>query len=285
VSLVPSSVVPIIHAVVLGLTQGLSEFLPISSSGHLILVPWLFGWTELTRDPHLNKTFDVALHLGTLVAVVAYFWRDLVVLVGAGLRSIRDRAIRDDDERLAWMLLLTALPGAAVGAVGESVIEDHLGQPALIGMMLIIFGLVLLTADRVTGTREIGAFAVRDAVLIGVAQVLALQPGVSRSGITMTTTRWRHFDRDSAARIAFLMAVPITGGAVVYKAAKMVLGTGLAANLRMPFLVGVIMSGVSGYLAVAALLRVIRTHSFRPFVAYRVLAGAAVVIIAATSWR
>ena len=140
--------IPILHAIVLGITQGLSEFLPVSSSGHLILVPWLFNWHELegAANASLNKTFDVALHAGTFVGAVAYFWRDLVRLVPAGLRAALKRRIDTPEERLAWLLLLSAVPGAVVGALFEKVIEDNLGQPWLIAVMLIVFGMVLYVA-------------------------------------------------------------------------------------------------------------------------------------------
>jgi len=277
--------VPILHAIVLGLTQGLSEFLPISSSGHLILVPWLFHWTELTRHPHLNKTFDVALHLGTLVATIAYFWRDIVDLAGAGVRTIRRRTIETHHERLAWLLLLSAVPGAAVGAVGEKVIEDKLGQPWLIGVMLIVFGMVLSWADQLPARKEPDDYNASDAVLLGAAQMLALQPGVSRSGITITAARRAGFTRDAAARISFLMALPITAGAVLFKGVKLMAGEGLASNLVAPFVWGTIVSAISGYVAVVFLLRFVRRGTFLPFTVYRVLAGVAVLIIAATSWR
>jgi undecaprenyl-diphosphatase len=277
--------VPIVHAIVLGLTQGLSEFLPISSSGHLILVPWLFSWTELTRHPDLNKTFDVALHLGTLIAILVYFARDLYVLVRAGMRSLARRRIEATEERLAWLLLLSALPGALVGAALESVIEDHLGQPWLIGTMLIVFGLVLLYADRLGGKRDVDDFGLKDAVIMGAAQAAALQPGVSRAGATITAGRWIGFDRDAAARISFLMSVPITAGAVLYKGVKLAAHGGVPSAYTGAFVWGTIVSAITGFFAVWFLLRLIRTHSFTPFVIYRVGAGVTVLAIAASGWR
>ncbi|MGI8983106.1 MAG: undecaprenyl-diphosphate phosphatase, partial [Acidimicrobiales bacterium] len=158
--------IPILHAIVLGITQGLSEFLPISSSGHLILVPWLFGWKELTgpENADFNKTFDVALHVGTIVATLVYFRKDLLRLAGAGLSSIRKRAVTTADQRLAWLLVLSAVPGAIVGAALEGVINDHLGQIWLIAVMLIVFGLVLLAADRQPGTLGEGDYGPRQAL-------------------------------------------------------------------------------------------------------------------------
>jgi undecaprenyl-diphosphatase len=271
--------VPLIHAIVLGIVQGLSEFLPISSSGHLIIVPWLFHWTELTKHPDLNKTFDVALHMGTFVGAVAYFRQDLARLLVAGLRSIRRRAIATADERLAWLLLLSAVPGALAGALLESTIEDHLGKPWLIGVMLIVFGAVLLAADRRVEKREADEFGLRDAVLMGAAQAVALQPGVSRSGVTISMGRWLGFTRDGAARISFLMSLPIIGGAGLYKGLKLVGGAGIPAGFGPAFAWGTVASAVTGFAAVWALLRLVRTRSFAPFVAYRFLAGAAILLI------
>ena len=177
---------PVLHAIILGIVQGLSEFLPISSSGHLILVPELFGWTELTSNDSLNKTFDVALHVGTLIAVLAYFRRDVWSYVVAAWHSLRTRSITTVDQRIAWLLLVTAIPGALIGALFTSVIEDNLGDPILIGINMILFGLVLQWADGLAGARLTDDFQGRDAVLMGTAQALALAPGVSRSGATIS---------------------------------------------------------------------------------------------------
>jgi undecaprenyl-diphosphatase len=211
------SPVPIFHAIVLGLVQGLAEFLPISSSGHLILVPWLFGWNDFD-SASTQKAFDVALHLGTLIAVVAYFRKDLVVYVREGLRLVFNRERPASPEgKLAWLLVVSALPAAAVGAIFEETIDEVLGTPTLIALSLIFFGLVLAWADRRPGSRVIDEYGTRDAVEVGLAQVLALNPGTSRSGITITAARTIGFSRDAAARISFLMSIPVTTGAVVFK--------------------------------------------------------------------
>jgi undecaprenyl-diphosphatase len=276
---------PILHAIVLGIVQGLTEFLPISSSGHLILVPELFNWKELTRDAELNKTFDVALHLGTFVGVAWYFREDLARYLGAAWRSLRARAVRSVDERLAWLLLLSAFPAAVTGAVLNNFIEDYLGKPVLIGIMLVVFGLVLFWADRLAGSRPADAFRGRDAVLMGAAQALALQPGVSRSGATITMARWLRFDREAAARLSFLMSLPITAGAALYESFEVGREGGIERELIPPFVWGTIAAGVSGFFAIAWLLRLLRTHSFAPFVIYRVLAGTTVVVVFATGLR
>ncbi len=275
----------ILHAIVLGIVQGLSEFLPISSSGHLILVPELFHWTELTDDPHLNKTFDVALHIGTFVGAAWYFRHDLARYLVAGLRSIRDRSIRTTDERMAWLLLLSAVPGAILGALLDSTIEDELGEPVLIGAMLIVFGVVLYWADHLAGTRHYDQFHTRDAALMGIAQAVALQPGVSRSGVTISMGRWLRFDREAATRISFLMSLPIIAGAGIYKAAEVASEGGIDSNLVAPFLWGMLAAAVSGFLGIAWLLKYLQTRSFTPFVVYRVILGTVVIIVFATGLR
>jgi undecaprenyl-diphosphatase len=275
-----------LHAIILGIVQGLTEFLPISSSGHLILVPELFGWTELTDDASLEKTFDVALHVGTLVAVLWYFRRDVGHYVVAALGSIRRRTIDSVDARLAWLLLLSAVPGAIVGALLAGVIEDELGDPVLIGVNLIVFALVLEWADRARGTRLTDEFHGRDAVIMGVAQALALSPGVSRSGVTISAGRWLHFDRESATRLAFLMSIPITAGAALYETFDVfVQGDGIPPGFGGAFFWGMVSAGISGFVAIAFLLRFVRTHSFRPFVIYRIVVGIAVIVIFATGIR
>jgi undecaprenyl-diphosphatase len=279
---------PLLHAILLGLTQGLSEFLPISSSGHLLLVPWLFGWDDFTGPggKELEKAFDVALHIGTVLAVLAYFRRDLVPLARAGMRTIRRRAAETAEERLVCLLMLSAVPGAITGALLDGFITEHLGAKWLIGSMLVVFGIVLLVADRSPATRREGEFGTRDALLMGAAQALALQPGVSRSGATMSTARFLRFDRDATARLSFLMSVPITGGAVLYKMAKLFLvDGGIPDGFAGAFAAGIVTSGLSGFAAVAFLLKLLRSRTFSPFVAYRVAAGVAVVALAASSLR
>ena len=208
---------PILHAIILGLVQGLSEFLPISSSGHLLLVPWLFNWHDFDNTA-IEKAFDVALHLGTLVAVVGYFWKELVVYVREGIRLVvhRERPATPEG-RLAWLLVLSSIPAAIAGALFEKTIDNKLGKPGLIAVSLIVFGVLLAVADRRSGVRTLPEFQRDDAVKVGAAQVLALNPGTSRSGITMTAARFLGFSRDAAARASFLMAIPVTAGAVAYK--------------------------------------------------------------------
>jgi len=275
---------PIYQAFVLGLVQGLSEFLPISSSGHLILTRWLFGW-EVPGNESVDKAFDVALHLGTLIAVVWYFRSDLVTYVREGTRLIwrRERPV-DTDGRIAWLLVVATIPAAWVGAAFENQIDDQLGTPVIIGVSLILFGLLLYWADRSTGTRPIEEFRLRDSLIVGAAQTLSLNPGTSRSGITITAARRIGFNRDAAARVSFLMSVPVIAGAVVLKVGGLI-ADGVPSGLVWPLVIGVVTSGLSGWAAVWGTMRLIRTRSFTPFVIYRVGVGTIVLIIAATNWR
>ena len=277
---------PILHAIVLGIVQGLSEFIPISSSGHLRLVPWLLGWNDFDGRPAFERVFDVALHLGTLVGAVAYFRQDLWRLGRGALAVVRRRATGEDAEqgRLAWLLLASTVPAAALGA-GLSDALDRLAQHEwLIGVLLVVFGLVLLWADRLGGRREPKDFALRDALFLGTAQAAALVPGVSRSGATITAARYRSFDRDAAARISFLMSLPIIAGALVFESRHLI-KDGMPPGFGAAFAWGIVASAITGYLAVWGTLRLIRTRSFAPFVVYRVVAGVAVVVIAASSFR
>jgi undecaprenyl-diphosphatase len=277
--------VPIFHAIVLGLVQGLSEFLPISSSGHLILVPWLFGWDDFGGDESVKKAFDVSLHIGTLIAVVGYFRHDIKVYVREGLRLIvrRERPATAEG-RVAWLLVLATVPAALVGAAFESSIDHRLGKPWIIAVSLIVFGVVLWWADRLAGSRQVEQFTARDSLVVGAAQALALNPGTSRSGITITAGRWLGFDRDSAARLSFLMSLPVILGAVVLKVGKLA-ADGIPDGLLGPMIVGIITSAISGWFAVWGTLRLIRTRSFAPFVAYRIALGVLVLIVIAAGWR
>jgi undecaprenyl-diphosphatase len=273
------------QALVLGIVQGATELLPISSSGHLILVPWAANWTYLETHSSFNKTFDVALHLGTLVAVVIYFWHDIVRYVVAWVGSIRRRQVTEPDERLAWAVFAATIPAAIAGAAGEEFIEKKLGQPWQIAITLAVFGVVLWLADRLPQRRGLGDIRVRSGFLIGVAQVLALVPGVSRSGITITAGRLWRLDRDSAARFSFLLLVPVVLGAVVYKGLKHVVLNSLPAGSAGPFLVGTLAAAAVGLVAIDVLLGYVRRHDYSVFVLYRLALAAVIVIVIATGVR
>jgi undecaprenyl-diphosphatase len=273
------------QALVLGLVQGLTELLPISSSGHLILVPWLGDWDYLKEHDEFNQTFDVALHLGTLIAVAGYFRRDLVALTAAFVRSVRRRRIQGAEERVAWLVAVATVPAAAVGATGEGVIAERLGEPWQIAILLVVFGVVLWVADRRPERRHMDDIGLAAAVGIGLAQSLALAPGVSRSGVTISAGRFLGLDRDSAARLSFLLLVPITLGAIVFKGVSDVLLADLPPGTEGPFVVGTIAAAVSGLAAISGLLGYVRQHDYSVFVVYRLAAAAAVLLLIATGVR
>ena len=278
-------VLPDWQALVLGLVQGFTELLPISSSGHLILVPWLFDWDYLETHDEFNQTFDVALHLGTLAAVVYYFWEDVKTLVSAWIGSVRQRRIQSPDERIAWFVAVATVPAAAVGALGENFIVDNLGEPWQIAIFLAIFGVLLWIADRTPPRRQMSDLGLGTAAAVGFAQSLALMPGVSRSGITITAGRFLGLDRDSAARFSFLLLIPITFGAVLWKGVTDVLLGDLPAGSAGPFVVGMLASLASGLVAIWGLLGYVRRHDYSVFVVYRLALAAFILLLIASGVR
>jgi undecaprenyl-diphosphatase len=279
--------VPILHAIVLGLVQGFSEFLPISSSAHLLFVPWLLGWDDFS-DPggeSLKQSFDVALHLGTFVAVLGYFRKDVksYVVEGTKLVFTRTKPVTTDG-RLAWLFVLATIPAAAIGAVFEDQIGTALGSPLIIALSLIGFGILLGVADRAVGTRKVEDFRMPDSLKVGMAQALALNPGTSRSGITMTAARWIGFDRDAAVRISFVMSLPVIFGAVVFKMLKM-FSEGGYEDLLVPMAVGIVTSCISGLVAVWGTIKLVSTRNLMPFVIYRIAIGVVMLVILAFGWR
>jgi undecaprenyl-diphosphatase len=273
------------QALVLGIVQGATELLPISSSGHLILVPWAAGWHYLEQHPDFNKTFDVALHLGTLIAVVIYFRRDVGRLIVAWVQSLLRREIVTDDQRVAWYVVIATVPAAIAGAVGESFIEKKLGDPWQIAITMAVFAVILWLSDRVVARRQIPDIGYRRSLYVGLAQCLALCPGVSRSGITITAGRFLRLDRDSAARLAFLLLIPIVFGAAVLKGIKDVLIEGLPPGSAGPFIVGMIAAAVVGLVAIWALLGYVRRHTYTIFVIYRLVLAAIILIVIASGCR
>jgi len=275
--------VSILQAIILGLVQGITEFAPVSSSGHLILVPWMLGW-HIVDDPALNKSFDVALHMGTFVGAVIYFRHDLWVYIKAFVASCRARAIRTPDERLAWALVVGTIPGMIAGATLESVIEDKLGQPWLIAVMLAVFGVVLYVVDRrARQDRDLDSVGARTGLFVGIAQALALQPGVSRSGVTITAGRLVGLNREAAARFSFLLALPIIAGAGGLKAVD--LAQAGFQGYGPQFLAGFLAAAVSGFVVIWFLLRYLRTHDFLLFMIYRLAVAALALLLIATGVR
>jgi undecaprenyl-diphosphatase len=273
------------QALVLGLVQGATELLPISSSGHLILVPWLFDWEYLMENDRFNQTFDVALHIGTLLAVVTYFRADIVRLAAAFWRSLKRRRIEGGEEKIAWFIAAATVPAAVTGALGEELIADNLGEPWQIAVLLAVFAGLLWLADRRPQTRHIDDLTFGKSFAVGLAQTLALAPGVSRSGVTITAGRFLGLDRDSAARFSFLLLVPITLGAVLWKGLTDVVLGDLPPGSAGPFVVGTIASAVSGFAAIVFLLGYVRRHDYTIFVVYRLVVAAIVLLLIATGVR
>jgi undecaprenyl-diphosphatase len=266
-----------LQALVMGIVQGLTEFLPVSSSGHLIIIPALFGWT----DPFINSLeFSVMLHIGTLVALLIYFRNDWLRLIPAGLAAIRDRSLRDDaDRRLAWLIAIATIPAIIAGVLFNDIIATNVRQIGLVALMLVVGGAILWLAER-NGrqTRSIAGLTFPAALGIGAAQAIALVPGISRSGISIAAGLFAGLDRESAARFSFLMATPVIALAAVYEGRKLFSGeTGLAIAV-IPLIVGMVASLVAGLFAIGVLLRFVRSHSTDVFVAYRVVLAAVVVV-------
>ena len=254
------------QAIILGLFQGLGEFLPISSSAHLALVPWLFHW----EDPGL--TFDIALHVGTLIAVIAYFWKDWLRLGTQGFTAPRTK-----DGRLFWYLVIATVPGAVVGYALEKKAETIFRTPLLIAVALIVMGAILFWAERKSAKKDdLNNITLRTSFLIGLSQALAIIPGVSRSGITMTTGLFSGLSREAAARFSFLLSAPIILGAAIMKVPYLVHHSEV---INANFIIGMVVACIAGIASISFLLRYVRTKTFLPFVWYRFAIGALVIII------
>jgi len=277
---------PVLHAILLGIAQGLTEFLPVSSSGHLQIIPWLGDWNDFEGRDDLKTAFDVALHLGTLVGLVACLRREVWALVRDGIAAIADRrSPMTADGRLGWLLVLATVPAAAVGVGLRSVMDEADDEVWLTAVMLGVFGILLWWADRRQGRRHAEEVGVRDAVLLGLAQACSLQPGVSRSGVIITAGRLLGFDREAAARLAMLMSVPVIAGAGLYSFIDIGGWAGIPADARAAFAWGTAASAVTGFAAVKGLLALVRTRSLGPFAVYRVLVALLVLSLIASSVR
>jgi len=278
---------PMFQAIVLAIVQGLTEFLPISSTAHLWLVPWLLGW----KDPGL--TFDVALHAGTLLAVLAYFWRYWVEMArlaagrgerggaapNAGAPGHSASADLRENPRLLWYLVIATIPAALAGWRFEHAAEEQLRSPIIIGAALIVIGLFMWAGDWLgKRERDLGHVGLLDSFLVGVAQALAVIPGVSRSGVTMTAGLFRSMKRETAARFSFLLSTPLIAGAALKKGLE-IRHAGLPHDMRLPFLCGALVSALVGYLVIAVLIRYLERRSFKVFVVYRVVLGVIVLVL------
>jgi undecaprenyl-diphosphatase len=280
--------VTIIQAVILGIIQGLTEFIPVSSSAHLIIVPWLFRWS----DPGL--AFDVALHLGTLTALLWFFRSDWVRLIRAGIASIIERKIgHDNNRRLAWLLVIGTIPGGIVGWLAESKIEELFHQnntahtlEAMIAMAIIIalLGAALFAAERIARhLRALNQISLKDAIIIGLSQALAIFPGVSRSGSTITAGLFLGFQRETAARFSFLLSTPIILSAGVKSIfdvrSELAAGTMAQSDLLI-YAIGFVTAALSGYLCIKFLLRFLQKNSTDIFVYYRWLLAILIIAVA-----
>ena len=266
------------QAIVMGIVQGLSEFLPISSSGHLIIVPYLFGWT----DPFITSlAFSVMLHIGTLVALLVYFRDDWIRLVPAGFAAIRDRSFGGDlDRRLAWLLVVATIPAAIAGYLLSDTIETAVREVQWVVVTMVLGAVILWLADA-WGGRSKGVEDVTFPIAggIGVAQAFALIPGFSRSGISISAARFAGLDREAAARFSFLMATPVTAGAAVFEIRKLLTGEAGVDVSVGPLLAGMLAAFVSGMIAIGFMLRYLRTRSLTIFVVYRIVIAAVVVVV------
>ena len=267
-----------IQALIMGIVQGLTEFIPVSSSGHLVLVPWLFGW----KDPFITSVaFTVILHMGTLVALLAFFWRDWVKLIPAGLATIRDRSFKGDpDRKMALLLVVATIPAVLVGPIFESKLEDLVREPARIALMLCVGAAILWLADRWgSKQRDETSLSFGDSLVIGVAQVIALVPGISRSGISISAGLFMGLNREAAARFSFLMATPVIAGAGVWEARKFITGEAGPSPEMNVVAIGFIASLISGFLAIRFMLAFLKRRPLTAFVAYRVVAAILVFVV------
>lgn len=263
-----------LHAAILGIIQGLTEVLPISSSAHLILIPTFLKW------PESGITFDLALHLGTFIALACYFWRDIIELVTDFFTGLCNWQDQSSTRRLPFYIIAGTIPAAIVGKTLEAPIEEIFRKsPTFIALFLMAFALLLAFADTTGAKRwKIDAITLKAAVIIGLAQCLALVPGVSRSGITITAALLLGFSREAAARFSFLLSLPIVAGAAIFKLGALV-KTGIPADEVAPLIIGIVTSAVFGYISVAILLKMVQRSSLYPFVWYRLAAGVFTLIL------
>lgn len=268
----------VLQALIMGIIQGLTEFLPVSSSGHLLLVPYVFGWDDAFLT---SLAYSVMLHLGTLVALLVYFRDDWLRLIPAGLAAVRDRSFDGDpDRRLAWLLVAATIPAAVVGFLFSDVFEGGIREPAVVAVTLIVGGLILWLADGIGAeSREVEDVTLPVATGIGLAQAVALIPGISRSGISISAGRLAGLGRPAAARFAFLMATPITVGAVVFEGRRLFTGEAGVQVDALPLVVGMLTSLIAGLAAIHFMLQYLRTRSLRIFVWYRFALAAIVIAV------
>jgi len=268
---------PIFHAVVLAIVQALTEFIPVSSTAHLVLIPWLLGWNDG------GLIFDVALHAGTLVAVIIYFFRDWVQIIahGFGLNIGRDPDLKQN-RNLLWLLAVASIPIGIVGYLFDKQADTVWRQPYVIGTMLILVGIVMWIGDRRRiGSKSLNSVHWGDAIVVGLAQAVSVIPGTSRSGSTITAGLFRDMNRETAARFSFLLSTPAIAAAVAKKFWDIHKEGGVPADMKVPMAVGIVVSGVLGAIVIAFFLRYLRRETLMPFVYYRIVFGIIVIALAA----
>jgi undecaprenyl-diphosphatase len=267
---------PIYQVIVLAIVQAVTEFLPISSSAHLELVPWLFGW----KDPGL--TFDVALHVGTLVAILIYFFKDWVQIVGQGIGlKIGDDPQLKQNRGLLWLIAAASIPIGVIGFMFNKQAESSWRNPYVIGTMLIVIGILMWIADRrATEKKNMGDVSWGDGMWTGIAQALAVVPGTSRSGITITAGLFRGMNRETAARFSFLLSAPAIAAAALKKFWDIHKAGGIPPDMKVPFILGIALSGILGAVVIAVFLKYLRRNSLMPFVYYRIVFGIIVIALA-----
>lgn len=263
----------IFQSIILGIIQGLGEFLPISSTAHLILAPYFFGW----QDPGLS--FDVALHIGTLIAVVAFFWNDWLDIFKSASNDVLHTKYKIPDNKypakLLWLLVIASVPGAIFGFLFDDYAEHAFRNPLLIAFTLSVVGLILYLVDKYAKhKKDINHISIKDAIWIGLSQAIAIIPGVSRSGATMTTGLVLGLSREQAARFSFLLSTPIIFGAAILKVPHL-----LKAGIDLPIMLGIIAAAISGYLAIKYMLRFIQKVGYAPFFWYRLILAGVIVIV------
>jgi undecaprenyl-diphosphatase len=287
---------PILEAIILGIVQGLTEFLPVSSTAHLALTPWLVTRLGLANWSDPGLTFDVALHAGTLFAILLYFWRTWIQIIRAALggkvvrfseTSDNQRDLTPEEQRrerqLLWYLIAATIPAALAGALLEKHIETTFRAPVLVASMLILVALIMWVAERVSKFQKpLPQIDLSDAMTVGVLQAFAVVPGVSRSGITITGGLFRNFTREAAARFSFLLSTPIIGGAALFKlhhVMKHGLPPGEMAPGMAAFVAGIVVSALVGYVTIAFFIRYLKTKTLTVFIVYRILFGIAVLLL------
>ncbi len=261
----------VLQSVILGIVQGLTELLPISSSAHLNIIPWVLGWTKSEEFRVAFEGFDVALHFGTLLAIAIFFFKDWIALIKGGYNQVVKKE-KTNQGRMFWYIVIATIPGGAIGFLLDHFLEDVLTKPLIIGIALAVMGIVLYIVDKNgKSNTDYEHMNLKQTFLIGLSQSLAFIPGVSRSGITMTTGRMMGVDRESTAKYSFLLSTPIVFAATVYKFKDFV--------FSIPFFIGIVISFLVGIFVIKFLLEYLKKGSFKSFAIYRVIIGIIVIIL------